>query len=111
MRPTVTPAKALIRSERDISNKSNVLAKKLLLRVLQRNCNSNKCLTEVLGRSSLLGLEEPEGDAEGTVLEVPPSFSSCTNDDDDAEDPGRDGRSDVNFLMKIKKNILSYRNI
>jgi hypothetical protein len=88
-----------------------VLAKKkIVLLVLQRNCNSNKCLTEVLVRTSLLGLEEPEGDAEGAVLDVPPSSSSCTDDDDEAEDPGRDGGSDVNFLMNEKKSFFSYLN-
>jgi len=60
--------------------------------------------------SSLLGLEEPEGDAEGAVLDVPPSTSSCTDDDDKAEDPGRDGGSDVNFLMNEKKLFFSYLN-
>ncbi len=61
-------------------------------------------------RTSLLGLEELEGDAESAVLDVPPSYSSCTDDDDDAEDPGRDGGSDVNFLMNEKKSFLSYLN-
>ena len=63
---------------------------------------STKCLTEVLVRSSLLGLEEPEGDAEGTVLDVPPGSSSCSDDDDKAEDPGRDGGSDFNILTNEK---------
>jgi hypothetical protein len=44
-----------------------------------------------------------EGDAEGAVLEVPPDSSSCTNDNDDTKDPGRDCGSDVNFLMNEKK--------